>query len=52
MASYRRMDTHGEVNARAATRQGPRELRLRPVNALAQIATPTGDLYLTEMETC
>ena len=52
MASYRRLDTQGEMRVHGVTRRGPRELRLRPLAGLARIATPTGDLYLTEMETC
>lgn len=52
MASFRRLDGLGVLRVRGETRRGPRELMLRPLANLAQIATPTGDLYLTEMEAC
>lgn len=52
LASFRRLDGLGVLRVRGETRRGSRELMLRPLASLAQIATPTGDLYLTEMETC
>lgn len=52
MASFRRIDGHGPMQVSSVTRRGTRELTLRPLSRLARIATPTGDLYVMEMETC
>lgn len=52
MASFRRLDGLEAVRVHEVTRQGSRDLVLRPLVNLAQIATPTGDLYMTGMEAC
>ncbi|HEX5755322.1 MAG TPA: glycosyltransferase [Arenimonas sp.] len=52
MASFRRLDGDAQVPVREFTRRGAQHINLRPTRGLAQVSTPTGVLYLTEMATC
>ena len=52
VASFRRIDGHDQVSVREFTRRGSHLVALRPTRSLAQVSTPTGVLYLTEMAPC
>lgn len=52
VASFRRIDGHDQVSVREFTRRGSHLVVLRPTRILAQVSTPTGVLYLTEMAPC
>lgn len=52
VASFRRIDGHDQVSVREFTRRGSHLVVLRPTRSLAQVSTPTGVLYLTEMAPC
>ncbi|MGV8941511.1 MAG: glycosyltransferase [Lysobacter sp.] len=52
LVSYSRIDGKEQLEVREHTRSGARHHVLRPVRLIAHIGTPTGSLYLTEMEKC
>jgi len=52
LTSFRRLDGHDALQVREFTRRGSHEVSLRPTRSLAQVSTPTGVLYLTEMQPC
>lgn len=52
LASYSRIDGRDQIAIREHTRRGITHYVLRPRRVVAHIGTPTGAMYLTEMETC
>lgn len=52
LTSFRRIDGEDVLTIHEFTRRGVNAINLRPTRSLAQVSTPTGVLYLTEMQAC